>query len=80
MSMERDPWDMDDNELEQAFLAAKAEMQSSELNSAVPEEPDTADEFDNDQDNLEEGSDHDGTDEVATDEVEVQIIRPMKLN
>ena len=70
MSMERDPWDMDDNELEQAFLAAKAEMQSSELDSAVPEEPDTADEFDNDQDNLEEGSDHDGTDEVVTDEVE----------
>lgn len=59
-----DAWDMSDEQLEQAFLAAKQE-DSPEVNTSDTENYD-------DQDNLSEGSDHDGTEDTDVDEEEVE--------
>lgn len=63
-----DAYDMSDEELEKAFLAAKQEVDTEENSEPVVEEP-TA-ELD-DQDNLVEGSDHDGVEAEAEDDADV---------
>jgi hypothetical protein len=61
-----DPWDMDDAALEEAFRAAKADV-GDEL-SANDELGDAPSEQNyDDQDNLEEGSDHDGVEDDVDD-------------
>jgi hypothetical protein len=65
-----DPWDMDDAALEEAFRAAKADMgnelsANNELSDAPSEQN-----YD-DQDNLDEGSDHDGA-EGDVDEADAE--------
>jgi hypothetical protein len=64
-----DPWDMSDEQLEQAFLAAKADAGEEVSVSAEEGLGDAPSEQDyGDQDNLGEGSDHDGADEVVAEE------------
>ena len=54
-----DPWDMDDAALEEAFRAAKADV-GDELSANDELDDAPSEQTYDDQDNLEEGSDHDG--------------------
>jgi hypothetical protein len=66
-----DPWDLTDEQLEEQFRAAKAEIGDEPvLETELDTVPEEVQDYD-DQDNLavEEGSDHDGVEEEAVEEV-----------